>query len=40
MDTRCSRRERSKTDAIALNRYLEMNPDAKDAGLVRFTLAQ
>lgn len=25
---------------VALNRYLEMNPSAKDAGLVRFTLAQ
>jgi beta-barrel assembly-enhancing protease len=25
---------------VALNRYLELNPTAKDAGLVRFTLAQ
>lgn len=25
---------------VALNRYLEMSPGAKDAGLVRFTLAQ
>lgn len=25
---------------VALNRYLELNPSAKDAGLVRFTLAQ
>jgi hypothetical protein len=24
----------------ALNKYLEMNPEAKDAGMVRFTLAQ
>ncbi len=31
---------RAEEGRVALNRYLEMNPNAKDAGLIRFTLAQ